>query len=344
MTSLTVQIDSVKIINDSDNAFAYHIGSIGEDIGYQKYIAGYFSFQPTMSKLYSADVQVFSGHSVFSGTISGRGIAADLHVEPTELAFSAVLVANSKVDSVLFENTSNAEIQISEIQFLDTLNNPFSYSGTATVAIPANSSVYLKFAFMPLAEETYYKAISVTATANNLPIILQLSGVGISAEIFVDDKLEFEPKICQIGEMLDSLLIQNKSNIDIQITSINRKGTQKDYFEVKMATPIPIQANTDFYLPVYFSGEAIGDYAATFELMTDIGTKHEVVLSARRDNYELELSESPVRFATGINQTDAKTITITNIGSLAYQLDFPAEYDYFTVGETSILLGPTPSI
>jgi hypothetical protein len=79
-------------------------------------------------------------------------------------------------------------------------------------------------------------------------------------------------------------------------------------------------------------------------LKTDEPSQLSILLIGNRKEYKLEINPEQIDFVVSTNETDSYNFSITNTGSIAYQFDFPYDYEYFTIEANKNLLMPNEVI
>jgi len=150
---------------------------------------------------------------------------SQLSLSSTSLNFGSVLVNGRSTQAVTIQNSSQGDVQISQI---GVAGAGFSVSGVATpVTVPAGQSMAVQTTFAPTTAGAGTGAITVTSNAVNSTSNVTLSGNGVGATY----TMSLSPASVSFGNVnagssaTQNVQLSNTGNTSVTVTQVTASGS-----------------------------------------------------------------------------------------------------------------------
>lgn len=289
-------------------------------------------FKPTTERAYTTTVRVsYSINGVnYSGTL---GVKASYGkpkiIAPTSLVLSPVRVGSTGSDQIIsIQNTGQADLAISNIQFISGDVSDFGVVTAASMAAPFKiataSAGDIKVQCKPSVQGLRQAVLELTSNDPSLAMgksTINVSCRGTIANFEISaDKIDFTPAQ-QAGQCSAAqyVTIKNSGSDSLKILSIALTGANaSSYKYVAPATRSVPGSGGTFVVSVQFCPVDIGSTTADLEIATDFKTGHVVKVPLTGTSTGPKVVTSPASLDFGavyIKTTSmSKQILITNDG------------------------------
>ena len=267
----------------------------------------------------------------FAGSIGGlnniheirnlRVTQAGLTVTPNPLDFGGVEVGTSATRTVLVENTSVFDIQVSSVT---PPAAPFSRVGGSCPAAPftvtANSSCTIDYAFAPGATGPASQTLSITSDAPSSPDDFELRGTGTQAQVSVSpDPLDFGTQEVGTTSAPQSVTITNTGTADLTVSSsLDAAGQFGNAGGTCPAAPFTLTPGASCDRAYVFQPMTTGPQPQTITLQSNAPTSPDAInLAGTGIQAVLAVAPNPLDFGgQEVGTTSAPaSITLSNSGS-----------------------------
>lgn len=331
---LEVKIDSIKIIGQDKDFFYVDLLS-NILISPDRDINLPITFFPTEIRKYQAQIKIYSNRNIFYSNLSGDGVQVDLLVKPTSLFFGIHHINTITNKNIQLTNKSNKNININNIKLVSGAISNYSIPNNSEFILPANDSTEINIEFLPKQKDRLDAILSFNYTTSTNPEYIRLYGEGKDEAIKIVDTLKFKNNICDILPLIDSILIENISQNDIEINDIQLlNDDDSDFSIIDYDLPIIIKKDAFYFIKIKFEAKKSGNKEAIayIKIISKQDTiYHSVYVFADYQYYQLSFEPTLLEYKTNINTPLSKKTKIFNKGSISYTLDFPIDYTFFKV-------------
>ncbi len=330
----------------SSNLTISSIGLAGADAGKYSFLsppATPFQIAPTGTQIISvrftpAAVGTFNSASVQIGHdgqntaspasvgLNGKGVIPAIAAAPASLSFGTVPEGNSSTRNLIVENTGEAPLTISTLEFSGffTTNYSFDPNPTLPLNIAPSGSTNLTVKFTSPGAGTFNEILYIYHDGQNTasPLNVDLFSTGTAPGVFVSPgSVDYGNVI--LGQTPTQLVtISNTGSADLTITSLGIVGTESAPYSLVSppSTPFVIGPSGSQQVTVQFAPVAAGLYDdAKLQVghnATNTASPVDVPLSGTGVVADIDLSPATTAFGNlylGLNST--KTFDIVNTGT-----------------------------
>ena len=259
-------------------------------------------FIPTEFISYNADILIGNNSIDNPETIAvtGMGVGGALELVEDEMDFGDVNVSQIGTESIYIRNIGNQNLTVSD---LDLSINSDIFSITSPTIFPlsidADDSVMIEVTFIPDAVENYNSILTISSNdvlfgANEI----ELTGNGVSADIFLSPSHLEYGNIHINNTSLDSVNIINTGNADLIITDLNFDSGQYFSLESVPAFPFTISMNSSYKVYIRYSADIMGEVIDELNILNNSVSNVKVNLSGVGSIGSLTSSESQLNFGS----------------------------------------------
>ena len=279
------------------------------------------AFNPSALGPVSAELRITTDEATPSSApvaLSGTGVAPNLQVTPTTLAFNELRVGNSATQQVTVRNTGTGPIRITGLAI--TAGQPFTVSPNAAFDLEPNTSQVLDVTFSPSAQSAASAALTVTTNDPGfLSTTINLSGMGVRPTLELTPASVTFTTPQRVGSTSPALTVTVRNmgtTGTLQVTSVSvPAGSQ---FTVSPTTAFSLAPGASRPLSVTFSPTIQGAITDTLTLVTnDPDTPSTVLLSGTGVRPNLQVSPTALAFGNQPvgNPSAPQTVTVLNNGT-----------------------------
>jgi hypothetical protein len=286
--------------------------------------AGSVVFAPTASGAVSGSVAFTSNSATATSpvTLSGTGVAPQLAMTPTSMAFGSITTGTTSTQALTLRNSGTASLSVTQ---LAVTGAGFSITGfTLPLTIAPGASVAGSVGFAP----TTGGAVtgSVTATSNSAaaaaPVALSGTGVLATPQILVTPTSIPFGSITTGTSTSASLTLKNTGTADLNITAITPSGA--GYSVSGFILPLTLTPGASAVGNVAFAPATTGTLNGSVTITSNSATAAPTVtltgLGVAPATFLLSVSPTSLTFGsilTGNSSTLPVTLTNTGTGSVS---------------------------
>jgi centrosomal CEP192-like protein/ASPM-SPD-2-Hydin domain-containing protein/HYDIN/CFA65/VesB family protein/transmembrane protein TMEM131 len=266
----------------------------------------------------SGTLTALTSHGEGSSKVKLNGSAAkqtaQLVLSSSSLNFGSVLVNGRSTQAVTIQNTSQTDIQISQIAVSGA---GFSVSGVATpVTVPAGQSMALQATFAPTATGSAAGGITVTSDATNPTANVALSGSGVAATY----TMAVAPGSVNFGNInvgssaTQTVQISNTGNTSVTVTQVAASGAGVSLSGVSV--PLTLAPAQSVAVKVGYAPTASGAIAGGITVTNNDGVNVSAAVTGTGVQAALSVTPTSASFGSVVSgNTNSQTIQLKNSGT-----------------------------
>lgn len=320
-SELGIQIDSIRIVNDPNNAF----NLVRKESIILNENDNYFvemSFSPKREMNYNARLEIFTKQNKYIKNVSGVGYL--IGIDDYELDFGDIEVNSSERKQLSISNNSDDDIQIDSVVIIGPNLNVFSLvQGNTQSVLKSNNSnsKNLVFEFSPIYGINYSSLAYIYFQDKDAPARIFINGRGIKA------KLSYKSEDYVFSECNNNneyfLEFENEGLLDLEID--NLKSDEVNFSESSFI----VKPNQKKIVSGIIQKKSSGTYNIEYSFNSNDSENNDI---SNTFNYVVEDSKIEIEkdiiefYNTQLNVKSIEFITITNIEEKSitwdYQLPF----------------------